>query len=126
MASEPTQYKYLERDRLSSYRQLSMKGRRIRARTLYGLFMSAEEPMMVEEIAADYDLPVEAVHEAIAYCKSKPLDIELDFLQEEMMVELSGMNRPDYNGKPKLLTAEDRALIRRTLFDYATKRGHWE
>ena len=40
--------------------------RRIRARTLYGLYRSAEAPMTPEEIAREYDLPVEAVKEAIA------------------------------------------------------------
>src|SRR5439155_16721378 len=72
--SEPTAttWKYLERDPKSSLKQLSIRGRRIRARTLYGMFMSAEEPMTPEEIAADYNLPLEAVKEAIAYCQSDP------------------------------------------------------
>ncbi len=126
MATETTRYRYLARDRLSSYRQLSIKGRRIRARTLYGHYMSAEEPRTVEEIATDYGLPVAAVQEAIEYCKTKPLDIELDFLEEELGMELSGMNRPDHNRKSKPLTPADRALITRALFDYATKRGAWE
>ena len=37
---------HLERDPKSVYKQLSIKGRRIKARTLYGRFMSEEEPLM--------------------------------------------------------------------------------
>ena len=36
----------------------------IAARTLYGRHVNDESPMTVEEIAADYSLPVEAVQEA--------------------------------------------------------------
>jgi len=115
MASPTTQYKYLERDPKSSYKQLSIKGRRIKARTLYGMYMSAEEPRTIQEIAEGYNLPVEVVEEAIAYCKSNPPEIEEDFRREEMIMELSGMNDPNYkfNPQPRPLTDEDRAAIRR-------------
>jgi hypothetical protein len=33
----------------------------MRARILYGLYMSAEDPMTVDEIAAEFNLPVDAV-----------------------------------------------------------------
>ena len=112
MASPATQYKYLERDPKSSYKQLSIKGRRIRARTLYGMFMSAEEPRTVKEIAQDYNLPIEAVEEAIAYCKSNPPEIAEDFRRTEMRMKLSGMDKPNYNGKPKPLSPADRAALR--------------
>jgi uncharacterized protein (DUF433 family) len=114
MASPTTQYKYLERDPKSSYKQLSIKGRSIRARTLYGMYMSAEEPRTVKEIAEDYNLPIEAVEEAIAYCKSNPPEIEEDFRRTEMIMELSGMNDPNYkfHPNPRSLTDEDRAAIR--------------
>ncbi len=85
-------WKHLARDPLSSYKQLSIKGRRIKARTLYGRFMSAEDPMTPEEIAADYNLPVEAVQEAIAYCQSNPPEIREDFEQEERSMQGTGMN----------------------------------
>ena len=112
MAAPTTQYKYLERDPKSSYKQLSIKGRRIRARTLYGLFMSAEEPRTVQEIAEDYNLPIEAVEEAIAYCRSNPPEIEEDFRRSELRMKLSGADTPGYNGKPKPLSAADRAALR--------------
>jgi hypothetical protein len=39
--------------------------------------------MTPEEIAADYQLPLEAVQEAIAYCRSNPSEIAEDFAQDE-------------------------------------------
>jgi uncharacterized protein (DUF433 family) len=86
MSMTSTEYQFLERDQKSVYQQLSIKGRRIKARTLYGRYRSEEEPRTVEEIAKDYDLPVEAVREAIAYCESDPPEIRADFEREEANV----------------------------------------
>lgn len=108
-----TQYKYLEHDSKSVYKQLSIKGRRIKARTLYGRYMSEEEPRTAGEIAEDYGLPVEAVLEAIAYCETDPPEIREDFEREERLMEATGMSDPDYknNPSPRLLTAEEIAGI---------------
>jgi uncharacterized protein (DUF433 family) len=65
--STSTSWKYLAPNPNSCYMQLFLKGTRIRARVLYGMFMSAEEPMTPEEIASELKLPPEAVQEAIAY-----------------------------------------------------------
>jgi hypothetical protein len=59
-------WRYLAPNPNSSYKHLFVKGTRIRARVLYGLSMSAEVPMTVDQIAAEFNLPVEAVKEAIA------------------------------------------------------------
>ena len=67
----------------SVYRQLFVHGRNIAARTLYGLYVSEDEPRTPEQIAADYDLPREAVLEAIAYCESDPAEIREDWEREE-------------------------------------------
>ena len=92
-----TTWKHLAPNPKSAYKQLFLKGRRIRARDLYGMYMSAEEPMTPAEIAADYDLPLEAVEEAIAYCQTDPPEIKEDFKREERIMEATGMNDPDYN-----------------------------
>src|SRR5262249_41074100 len=68
MATVSAGYQYLAPNAKSSYKQLFVKGTRLRARVLYGSYLSTEEPRSVEEIAADYNLPLEAVKEAIAYC----------------------------------------------------------
>jgi uncharacterized protein (DUF433 family) len=75
-------YKYLAPDPDSSYRQFRVKERRIFARTLYSLTTGDEGRMTPEEVAADYQLPVEAVLEAIAYCESHSSEI-LDDLRED-------------------------------------------
>ena len=111
--STSTTWKHLERDPASRLKQLSIRGRPIRARTLYGVFMSAEEPMTPEEIAADYNLPLEAVQEAISYCQTDPPEIRKDFEREERLMEACGMNDPDYKygGKFKLIPAEELTRI---------------
>ena len=108
-----TAWQHLAPNPKSAYKQLFLKGRRIRARDLYGHFMSAEEPMTPAEIAADYGLPPEAVEEAIAYCRTDPPEIREDFEREERMMEATGMNDPDYKygGRYRILPPEERAKL---------------
>jgi len=116
MATISTQYKFLERNPKSNYKQLFVKGTRLRARILYGAFMSEEEPRAVEQIAEDYNLPIEAVREAIAYCETDPIDIREDFAREEAIMEATGMNDPNYKYNPssrKPLSPQERARIHR-------------
>ena len=72
--------------------------------------------MSPEEIAADYGLPVEAVEEAIAYCESKPPELEEDYRHEEALMQATGMNHPDYryHPSPKLLTPQEREQLKRS------------
>jgi uncharacterized protein (DUF433 family) len=114
MSATPKQYKYLARKPGSDYKQLFIKDRRVSARTVYGEYMNEESPMTPEEIAANRDLPLEAVLEAIAYCESNPPEIAQDFAREEALMEATGMNDPDYKYHPerrKLLTPEERHRI---------------
>jgi uncharacterized protein (DUF433 family) len=105
-------YKYLARKPRSVYKQLFIKDRWISARTIYGKYISEESPMTPEEIAADYDnLPLDAVREAIAYCESKPPEITSDYAAEEALMEATGMNDPDYDGPPKVLTTDERVRL---------------
>jgi hypothetical protein len=69
--------------------------------------------MTPEEIAAEFDLPLEAVKEAIAYCQSNPPEIAQDLEREERLMEASGMNDPDYKlgGKFKVVPPEEVARI---------------
>ena len=76
----------------SVYRQLFIRGRNISARTLYGLYVSEGDPRTPAQIAADYDLSVEAVLEAIAYCESDPSEIREDWEREEATSCARGFN----------------------------------
>jgi uncharacterized protein (DUF433 family) len=65
--SETMIYDHLAPREGSRYRQYFIKGRNLRAETLYRATLGPE-PMTPEEVAADYDVPVEAVREALDYC----------------------------------------------------------
>ena len=70
-------YKYLDRWRGSNYRQLFYKERKIRAETLCRATLDPEA-RTAEQVAQDFEVPVEAVHEAIHYCMHHE-----DLLREE-------------------------------------------
>jgi uncharacterized protein (DUF433 family) len=113
MASVSVQYQHLAPNPKSSYKQLFVNGTRLRARVLYGSYMSEEEPRSIEEIAADYRLPIEAVKEAIAYCESNPPELFEDYRREAALVQACGPTGRDRNIRPKHLTPEEIARIRR-------------
>jgi uncharacterized protein (DUF433 family) len=108
-----TTWKHLASNPKSAYTQLFLKGRRILARDLYGMYMNADEPMTPAEIAADYSLPLEAVEEATAYCQMDPPEIKQDFEREERIMEATGMNDPDFKfgGKYRVLSPQERARL---------------
>jgi uncharacterized protein (DUF433 family) len=96
-------------DAKSFYRQLFVKGRRIQATTLHDPMVHEDEPMTPEEVAQDYDVPREAVLEAIEYVRSDPLEIRQDWEREAALMEATGMNDPNNNShpRPKVLSAQE-------------------
>jgi len=64
--STATQYQHLEPRPGSSYRQLFLKGRRIRAAIVHEA-VYGPDPYTPEEFARDYGVPLEAVLEALDY-----------------------------------------------------------
>ena len=113
MSTNSKAYKYLARKPKSVYKQLFIKERWISARTLYGMYAREESPMTPEEIATDYDLPFEAVQEAIAYCESNPPELAEDYAREEAVMEVTGMNDPSDDGRPMVLTPQEMSRLRR-------------
>ena len=115
MSTKSATYVHLAPNPKSSYKQLFVKGTRIPARVLYGLYV-CDEPRTAEELAADYNLPVEAVKEAIAYCETDPPELQEDFARDQALMEATGMNDPNYkyHPSPRLLTPQERANIRRS------------
>ena len=69
--------------------------------------------MTPDEIATEFNLPLEAVKEAIAYCQSNPPEIAEDFQREQRLMEASGITEPDYKygGKFKVVPPETVARI---------------
>jgi uncharacterized protein (DUF433 family) len=88
-----TQWKYLEAHPQSSYKQLFIKGTRIRAEIIADAMDDCEpdEPRTPEKVAADWNLPVDAVREAIAYSESNPPEIEEDHRREREHLQALGV-----------------------------------
>jgi uncharacterized protein (DUF433 family) len=107
------QWKYLAPGTKTNYKGLFVKGRRIRAETLYGWTVDGSEPMTPEQVAESYGLPLEAVQEAIAYCASNPPEIVDDHRREEARMRATGMLDPGYSGQPRVLTAQEIAELRK-------------
>jgi uncharacterized protein (DUF433 family) len=93
-------WNYLVSNPRSNYKQLFVKGTRIRAEILYGWTVDGESPMTPQEVAESYDLPLEAVQEAIAYCQSNPPEIDQDHAEEERRLKLARLARPHHGLSP--------------------------
>jgi hypothetical protein len=98
-----TTYQWLEPRAQSNYRQLFVCGRSLRAETLYRATIGAE-PRTPEEVAADFEIPLAAVHEAVHYCLHNE-----ELLRQEREAVLAdmrsrGLDKPPYvpiNGTPR-------------------------
>ena len=112
--SKPTSitWQYLAPNPKSCYKQLFVKGTRVRARVLYGMYRN-EDPMTPEEIATDLHLPLQAVQEAISYCQTNPPEIAEDFEREDRLMQASGMQDPEYKqgGKFRVVPPEEVARL---------------
>lgn len=94
-------YQYLEPRSRSAYRQLFIKGTRIRAELIYRAHINAEEPMTPEQLAIDYGLPLPAIVEAIEYGRSNPPEVAADFAREEAIMAARGQLDPNYKYHPQ-------------------------
>jgi hypothetical protein len=65
------------------------------------------------KLAEDWNVPLEAVQEAIAYGQSDPPEIRADKRKDEIRREARGMNDPayKYSGRPRPLSTEERARL---------------
>lgn len=113
MSTQATTYRHLAPRPESSYRQLFIKGTRIRAEIFYGYHINAEDPWTAQEIADDYGLPLEAVEEAIAYCRGAPPEVAEDRAREHRLLEAMGTLEPGYKYRPypKRLSAQELARL---------------
>jgi uncharacterized protein (DUF433 family) len=95
MATSTTrQYIHLEPRPGSSYRQLFLKGRRIRAAVVYEA-VHGPDPYTPEEFALDYGVPLEAVREALDYVANNLPLIEAERDREAADVRARGLDRPE-------------------------------
>ena len=108
-------YRYLELRPNSAYRQLFVKGSRIRAELIYRAHINPEQPMTAEELASDFGLPLQAVREAIEYCQSNPPEIAADLAHEEALMVARGQLDPNYkyDARPQILAPQELARLSR-------------
>ena len=83
-------YPNLEARPGSNYRQLFLKGRRIRAVVMYHA-VHGPDPRTPEEVARDFEVPLEAVLEAVDYVERHPEVIRADQEREEASLRARGL-----------------------------------
>ena len=91
--STAARYIHLEPRPGSNYRQLFLKGRRIRAAVVYEA-VHGPDPYTPEEFARDYGVPMEAVREALDYVADHLPLIESERDREAADVRARGLDRP--------------------------------
>ena len=89
--SKSIRYKHLAPKRGSRYQQLAAGGR-IRAEILYRETVGSE-PLTPEQVAAEYNLPVEAVLEAIHYCEHNPDLLDAERAREQATIQARGLDQ---------------------------------
>jgi uncharacterized protein (DUF433 family) len=87
------QYEHLEPRPGSNYRQLFLKGRRIRAAVVYEA-VHGPDPYTPEEFARDFGVPLAAVREALDYVSRNLPLIERERDREADDVRARGLDRP--------------------------------
>jgi uncharacterized protein (DUF433 family) len=91
-ATTAIRYQHLEPRPGSNYRQFFLKGRRIRAAVVYEA-IHGPDPHTPEEFARDYDVPLDAVREALDYVVHNLPLIEAERDREAADVRARGLDR---------------------------------
>lgn len=91
--STATTYQHLEHRPGSNYRQLFLKGRRIRAAVVHEA-VHGPDPYTPEEFAREYGVPLEAVREALDYAAANLPLIASERDHEAADVRARGLDRP--------------------------------
>jgi hypothetical protein len=92
--TERATYQYLKPKPGSNYRQLFVNGR-IRAEILYRETIGVE-PLTPEDVAREYELPVAAVREAIAYCLQHRDLLDTERAREDARIKAAGRDQWPY------------------------------
>ena len=87
------QYQHLEPHPGSNYRQLFLKGRRIRA-AVVDEAIHGPDPYTPEEFAREYQVPLEAIREALDYVARNRALIEQERDREAADIRSRGLDRP--------------------------------
>jgi uncharacterized protein (DUF433 family) len=88
-----TQYQHLELRPGFNYRQMFLKGRRIRA-AVVDETINGPDPCTPEEFARDFHVSLDAIHEALDYVARNRSLIEQERDREAADVKARGLDRP--------------------------------
>jgi hypothetical protein len=95
--AERVDYKHLKPKPGSNYRQLFVNGR-IKAEIIYRETVGLE-PLTPEAVAAEYGLPLEAVLEAIDYCRQNQDVLDADRAREAARIKAAGRDQRPHDGR---------------------------
>ena len=108
--SNDRSYQYLQaKQGGSNYRQLFVSGR-IRAEVLYRETIG-NAALTPADVAREYDVPVEAVLEAIDYCQNSEVLLNEERSREEAWIRATSRDRWPY--APQVPSVKDESLPRR-------------
>ena len=100
-ATIATRYQHLEPRPGSNYRQLFLKNRRIRAAVVYEA-VHGPDPYTPDEFALAYDVPLEAVREALDYAADNLPLIEAERDREAANIRARGLDQPPHGESARL------------------------
>jgi hypothetical protein len=96
-------YQYLGRRAGSNYEQLFFNGRGLRAETLYRQTVG-NDPRTPQQVAEDFNVPLEAVLEAIHYCTNND-----DLLRKERERDIESLRCRGLLGTPTAIATDEPA-----------------
>jgi uncharacterized protein (DUF433 family) len=88
-----TTYQHLEHRPGSNYREMFLKGRRIRASVVDG-WIHGPDPLTPEEFARDFQVSLEAIQEALDYVARNRDLIKQERDREAEDIRARGLDRP--------------------------------
>ena len=94
-----SEYKHLKPKRGSRYKQLFFG--RIRAEVLYRETVGTE-PLTPTDVAREYNVPLDAVLEAIDYCTKNKELLDAERAREEASIKKAGRDKWPYAPKPSV------------------------
>ncbi len=95
LQSSQPEWQYLEKRSHPWRKQLYLKGRRLKAFDLWANMITNE--MTPEEVADNWDVPLEAVKESIRYCETHQ-----DLLKQEALIERRYLEERGIALEPKI------------------------
>ena len=99
-----TTYQFLEPRTRSHSQQFFVRGRNLRAEILFRATLGPD-PRTPEKVAADFGVPLEAVHEAVHYCLHNEVVLQQEREAVYAEIRRRGLDKPPYVPTPDASSA---------------------